>query len=471
MAERKPVKQKSITNQRTLYPSERRSAWTLAGIFGLRMLGLFMIYPIFALSAKQYAGASSETIGIALGIYGLTQALLQIPFGMASDRFGRKPLITLGLALFVVGSAMAAMAHSIDGLIVGRAVQGGGAVGAVILALAADLTRAEQRTKAIGIIGMSIGLSFVIALVTGPLINAWVGLSGLFWLTAIMGGVAIIVLWVLVPNVGHVRPHRDAGTNPGLLSGVLKSGQLVRLDLSIFMQHAILAALFLALPVLLRPEIGQGAALGWRFYLPVLAVALVLMVPFVVYAETRHHLKGVLIGSVFLIGLSLAALVFIPRTVWLSGASLVVFFSAFTLLEAVLPSLVSKVAPIAVKGTAMGTYSTAQFLGIFVGAAIAGWIEARSGSSSVILFTVGMAGLWLTILFGLHKPPHYSSRVVKLPDNANLSRLDERLLAIPGVIEAQIAVDEQAVYLKLDRGKLNESELLGAIGSPAMQTG
>ncbi len=449
---------------------ERRAAITLASIFALRMLGLFMIYPIFAIAARRYSGATAASIGLALGIYGLTQAGLQIPFGIASDRFGRKPLITFGLILFVVGSIIAALVHSVDGLILGRAVQGGGAVGAVILALTADLTRAEQRTKAIGIIGMSIGLSFALALVVGPLINGWVGLRGLFWLTAVLGVLAIVVLWVLVPTPGHIQHHRDAQTTPKLMMALIRDPQLLRLNASIFMQHAILAALFLAVPMLLKAEMGTGVNLGWMFYLPVLGVAFVLMVPFIIYAETRQHMKGTLLGAVGAILLSLAALRRAPAEVWISGIILTVFFTAFTLLEGLLPSLVSKVAPIAAKGTAMGIYSTSQFFGIFVGAALGGWIDHAAGGRAVILFVLALAVVWWLILLGLRRPPHYSTRVAAVPEPADPSRLAHELRQLPGVIEAVVVTGESSVYLKLDREKLDEAQL-GEVLSPTSGAG
>lgn len=446
-----------------LLPTERRAAISLAGIFALRMLGLFMIYPVFAVAAKGYAGASATTIGIALGIYGLTQACLQIPFGLTSDRVGRKPVITLGLLLFVAGSVIAALSHGIGGIIIGRAIQGGGAVGSVILALTADLTRVEQRTKAIGTIGVSIGFAFMVALVIGPVVNGWMGLSGLFWLTAVLGVGAIIVVWIGVPTPRQRFRHKDAGTAPAMIARVLKNSQLLKLDASIFMQHAILAALFLVIPVIVRHSLGIGAHLEWGFYLPIMVLAFVLMIPFVILAETRHRMKGTLLGGVIVIGGSLAMLLGLPGNQWIVGGALCAFFAAFTILEALLPSLVSKVAPIATKGTAMGVYSSGQFFGIFVGGALGGFVDHRYHTAGLLMLVLAASVLWFLMLLTLRRPPHYASRLVSLPEVSDPATLVERLQAIPGIIEAEVAQEEKAVYLKVNRQSLDEDRLSAAL--------
>ncbi|HEX5419375.1 MAG TPA: MFS transporter, partial [Gammaproteobacteria bacterium] len=243
--------------------TERRAAAALAGIFGLRMFGLFLLYPVFAPYARTLPGATPLLIGLALGVYGLTQAALQLPFGLASDRFGRKPVITLGLALFVGGSVAAALTHGIGGIIVGRAVQGAGAVGAAILALSADLTRVEQRSKAIGIIGIGIGLAFGLAMVAGPVVNGWAGLGGIFWLTAALGLAGLALLWIAVPNPAASRRHRETEAVPALLGRTLADGRLLRLYGSIFALHAMLAALFLVIPLFLLRDSALGGANEW----------------------------------------------------------------------------------------------------------------------------------------------------------------------------------------------------------------
>lgn len=445
--------------------AERRAAGSLAGIFGLRMFGLFLLYPVFAIYARRLPGASELTIGIALGIYGLTQAMLQLPFGMLSDRWGRKPVIAGGLLLFVAGSVVAALAHGIGGIIVGRAIQGAGAVGAATLALAADLTRPEQRTKAIGMIGGGIGLAFGIAVVAGPAVNAAAGLSGIFWLTAILGGAGLLVLWRAVPKPSHSRRHRSTEAVPAQLLGVLRDGSLQRLYVSIFTLHLMLAALFLVLPGLLGDVGGLSRRSEWLFYLPVLGIGLVLMVPGVIYAERHGRLKAVSLGAILALALT-------PLWLYLGGASLVplalvltVFFAAFTLMEALLPSLISRLARPESKGSALGVYSTAQFLGIFVGGALGGLLLQRAGRPGVFALVLAAGLLWLAFFAGLRPPRMLSSRMVsvRVGDAADAQRLAHALERVTGVEEAAIFADEDLAVLRIDKRQLDEAGLDAAL--------
>ena len=269
---------------------ERRASVSLAAIMATRMLGLFMILPVFALYAESLPDATPFLIGLAIGIYGLTQALLQIPFGMASDKYGRRVMITIGLVLFALGSVAAASADSLIGIIMGRALQGAGAVAAVIMALTADLTREAQRTKAMAIIGMSIGGAFTLALVVGPLLDHWIGISGIFWFTAALALVAIIILWTLVPEPAQSHMHHDAQLDPRLTASVLANTQLLRLDAGILILHAILTSIFLVVPFVLRDNLGIESNLHSWVYLPVFLLSAGAMVPFIIIAEKKRKM-------------------------------------------------------------------------------------------------------------------------------------------------------------------------------------
>lgn len=429
-----------------------------------------MIYPVFSVYGQGLTGATAATIGLALGIYGLAQALLQIPFGFLSDRIGRKSVITAGLVLFAVGSAVAAQSTSIYGVIIGRTLQGAGAVGSTILALNADLTREENRTKAMALIGMTIGMSFALAVVLGPVLNGWVGVPGIFWLTAILALIGILVLYVIVPQPTMVSRHRDAEPVPALFKRVLTNGELVRLDFGIFVQHAILTATFLALPLALK-EAGGFMGSQWLFYLPILAVSFVLMVPFIIIGEKHRKMKPVFIGAVAVATLGQLSLLLWHRNIWAIAIGMLLFFGAFNLLEASLPSLVSKAAPAQSKGTAMGVYSSSQFFGIFVGGAVGGWVLgafAPYGVTAVFGLSVVLALCWLVVSLTMPAPQHLSSRLVPIPRTQNREQrasLSERLLAIPGVAEAVIVAEEGVAYLKVDSHILDEQALADMEGS------
>ncbi|MGH8373563.1 MAG: MFS transporter [Gammaproteobacteria bacterium] len=382
--------------------TERRASFSLAGIFSLRMLGLFMIYPVFAVFAHKLPDATPTSIGLALGIYGLSQALFQIPLGMLSDRVGRKPVIAGGLVVFAIGSVLAAVSGSIYGIILGRLLQGCGAVGSTILALGADLTREQHRTKAMAVIGMTIGLSFVVAMVVGPVLNGWIGVPGIFWLTAVLAGLGILVLYATVPTPVESHLQREAEAVPALFRRVLTDPQLLRLDFGIFAQHAILTASFLAVPILLvRSGLHVGAE--WYFYLPLLLASVVVMVPCIIIAE-RGRMKGFFLGGVIAIGLSQLILLFAGGHLALVALGVLVFFSAFNFLEASLPSLISRMAPAESRGTAMGIYSSCQFFDMFVGGVGAGGVQSVWGLPGVFGFGLVIAALWALVSWSLKVP-------------------------------------------------------------------
>jgi MFS family permease len=392
---------------------ERKSINSVALIMCFRMLGLFMIFPVFTPYAQHLSGATPQLIGLALGIYGLTQACLQIPFGALSDRFGRKPIICLGLIIFAIGSIVAGCSHTIEGVIIGRALQGGGAIGSAAMALVADLTDDTNRIKAMAIIGMSIGSAFALAMIVGPLLNGVIGVPGIFWLTALSALVAIAILYLFVKNTSPTLtlpcpvPVRGEYTREGTKSfkQILTNKQLLYLDLGVFIQHAMLTALFLVLPLMLQQQLHLNNDRQWLFYLPVLLCAYVFMVPFIILAEKKQQLKGVFIGSIMVMLLTQLALWKFPLTLANSLITLTLFFTAFTLLEATLPSLVAKLAPAANKGAAMGVYSTSQFLGIFVGGLMGGWLFSRWGINAIFLGCALCYLLWFSIALGWQRFP------------------------------------------------------------------
>jgi len=364
-----------------------------------------MILPVLSLYTGDMVGATPLLIGLAIGIYGLTQAMLQIPFGMFSDRIGRKPVIAMGLLLFVIGSVIAALSdNNIYILILGRALQGAGAIAASIMALAADLTRESQRTKTMAIIGITIGMAFTIAFIGGPVLNIWLGLSGLFWVGAAFGLLAIVVLFTWVPQVSdvdHDEPHPEDKKESRNFIDVLKNADLLRLDASILVLHLIMTATFVVLPLALRDHANLTSEHHWKVYLPVMLLSIVFMMPFIRMAESqktgRNMGKQIFMGSVILLALSEFGLwQGYTSTIWLA-AMMLAFFTAFNYLEAALPSLVSRTAPSDCRGAALGVYSTSQFLGAFIGGTIGGWLYGKSGVGSVFLVNAILILIWLVI--------------------------------------------------------------------------
>jgi MFS family permease len=433
-------------------PHEFRAAAALAAVFSVRLLGLFMIYPVFAAYAGGLHGANSYLIGEALGIYGLSQGLLQIPFGLLSDRIGRKVMIALGLALFGAGSAVAAISTTIGGVIVGRALQGSGAVGSVILALVADLTGEDSRTAAMAMVGITIGASFIVALLAGPVVANFIGVAGIFWLMVALALVGILITQFVVPNPPRIRVHRDAETVPALLGAVLRNRELLRLDIGIFALHAMLTASFLVVPVLLRGTVGVAVHDQWMVYLPVLLISVAVLVPAIIVAEKYRRMKGVFVSAVMALVASQIMLFYGSGNLFVLLAALIVFFSAFNVMEASLPSLITKVAPPDVKGTAMGVYSSLQFLGIFIGGIIGGMAHQHSGSAGVFVLTTALAVIWLVAAAGMAQPSYLTTRLVPIAESklSDAPGLAAKLRQVPGVAEAVIIAEESVAYLKVD---------------------
>ncbi len=439
-------------------PTELRATLSLASIYGLRMLGMFLILPIFAIYATSLPDKpSSLMIGLALGAYGLTQALFQLPFGMASDKYGRKPMIYLGLAIFAIGSMVAAFAMNIEGIIIGRAIQGAGAVSAVVTALLADLTRDEHRTKAMATIGVTIGVAFALSLVGGPILNQWIGVPGIFVLTGLLTLAAIVVVKFMVPNPVRSNYHSDASAAPAKLKDVLRDSQLLRLNYGIFALHAAQMAMFVVVPFAIVQSSQMHENQHWQIYLPVVLVSFVLMVPAIIYAEKQSKMKVVFVSA---IGMMLVAQLMFAASIqyfWGIVASLTVYFIAFNVLEASLPSLISKIAPAAAKGTAMGVYNTSQSLGIFVGGALGGYLSHKLGFASVFIFCGVMMFLWLLLAFSMRAPLAIRTKMYTIDaiagemsiEQANLVRSE--LAKLAGVVEAVVLPQERTVILKIDK--------------------
>lgn len=443
----------------SLTAAEFRAITGLSGLYGLRMLGLFMVLPVMPLLLQEFEGATPVAIGLAVGIYGFSQAILQLPFGWLSDRFGRKPLIYFGLVLFALGSVVAALADSLLWLILGRALQGAGAVAGVLMALLADLTRDERRTQAMATVGISIGLAFIVAMAAGPWLAGWVGLSGLFWLTALLSCLGMLVIWRWVPTPPQVRRHLDAGVDPARMLDVLRHPQLFRLNFSILVLHLLLTGIFIAVPGVLVESGWSLPQHGW-IYLLTMLLGFVAMIPLIIIGEKGQKMKTMLLLAVLLLASGLLLLACeVGRYLLLPG--LWIFFIGFNLLEASLPSLISKQAPVEAKGTAMGIYSTAQFIGAFLGGIIGGWVLGDWGVTGVLVGAALLCLLWLLVLLGFQQPHHLSSRVIPLRKSSaeSLQQLQDELMKVPGVVEAVFLVEEATGYLKLDRQQLDESQL------------
>ena len=441
---------------------EWRVTAALAAIYAVRMLGLFMILPVFTLYAESLPDYSPALAGLAIGIYGLTQATLQIPLGMLSDKIGRKPVIIGGLLLFAVGSLLAAVANSLIGIIIGRTIQGMGAVAGPTMALAADLTREENRTRIMAIIGMTIGLSFMGGMVIGPIINQYAGVSGIFWLTMLLALFGIGLVLFAIPTPPYTKQHRDAGILRHYLTTALQNKALIRMNIGVFILHLVMTANFLVLPPIFEHDLNLPRIDHWRVYLPIFVGSFLLAIPLIIMAEKKRKIRSLLIGSTLAILIAeLLMAASYSHIVWLLAAFFL-FFVGFNFLEAIQPSLVAKYSDVSSKGTAMGIFSSAQFLGIFAGGSLGGLVNHQWGVSGVFLFSALVVAIWLIIALRLPTPSFYTNRLLKLRDELlmNPQQLEQNLLSTAGVKEVALAPDEQVAYLKVDKSTLDENALL-----------
>ena len=434
---------------------ERRSTFTLSSIFALRMLGLFMIIPVFAVAGQSYQYATPALLGLAVGVYGLSQALLQIPFSLLADRFSRKPLIIFGLLLFALGGAVAAMSETIYGVIIGRAIAGAGAVSAVVMALLADVTREENRTKAMATMGMSIGVSFVVAFSLGPWLTTLVGISGLFWVTTIMGLLAMLMLFMVPKTTRHHQNFKHGYVK--LLNQVLKMGDLNRLHVSVFSLHLLLTAMFIYVPSQLIGYAGIPLSKHGIVYLPLLLISLFFAFPSIILAEKYRKMRGIFLVAITGIITGLLILIFGYESKYILLTGLGLFFIAFNVMEALLPSWISKVAPIESKATAMGVNASAQFLGAFFGGTLGGQLLLLHNTTMGWSILSAIAIIWLFISFGLEQPRYLSSVVLRLPEDKQTDDWTSQLLAIRGIEEVVVMSEHQVAYLKVDKQQIDDA--------------
>jgi len=427
---------------------ERRAAISLALVFAFRMLGLFMLIPVFAIYGKDLVGFSPVWIGLAIGAYGLTQAVLQIPMGWLSDRIGRLPVMLLGLTLFAVGSVVAALAESVYGVTLGRILQGMGAISGAVLALAADVTREEQRPKVMAVIGATIGLSFAVSMIAGPALAAVGGLSAIFWFTAALALTGIVIVLTLVPKTQQQAIDSEALARPGFIWQLFCHPQLRLLNLGVLMLHLLLTAIFVVIPAQLLAD-GLAAPQHWQVYLPVFVAAFVLMVPLMILSMRRQQEKGYFLFAIGLLIVSL--LLMISQQLWLIAAALLVFFTGFNYLEASMPALVSRIAPAGQKGTAMGIYASLQFFGAFLGGVLGGSISGQFGAASLFALAGGIGLIWLFLATRMQVPQRAQRLSYKVSgvDDAAAKTLVRQLSSLSGVLEATVVVNEQRCYLKV----------------------
>ncbi len=442
---------------------EWRVTASLAAVYAVRMLGLFMILPVFALYAESLPGYTPALVGLAIGIYGLSQAIFQIPLGVLSDKVGRKPVIIGGLMVFALGSAIAAMAHSLWLIVFGRAVQGLGAVAGPTMALAADLTREENRTRIMAVIGMTIGMSFMGGMILGPIISGfhgW-GVPGIFWTTMCLAFAGILLVMFAVPTPVHSTQHRDAGVIKSYLSVALKNVALLRMNAGVFILHLVMTANFLVLPPIFEHDLGLPRVEHWKVYLPVFAGSFILSIPLIIIAEKKHKIRSLLLSSTVALIIAELVMALGYTHIGLLLAAFFLFFVGFNFLEAVQPSLVAKYSDVSTKGTAMGIFSSSQFLGIFAGGSLGGMINHTWGTEAVFLFSALVVGLWLILAVQLPQPTFYTSRVLRLDPLlfSDKERLLRELLAVAGVKEAVVVAEEGVAYLKVDKASLDEASL------------
>ncbi len=432
---------------------EKRAVFSLAGIFGLRIFGLFLILPVFALYATGLEHTTPFLIGLTLGAYGLTQALLQIPFGILSDRWHRKKAIVLGLLIFAAGSLIAGLSDSIYGVLLGRLVQGAGAISAAVIALMADLTREDQRTKAMAIIGVGIGFVFMASMILGPIFEQWVGVNGIFLFTAVAAILAIPVLLMITPDPQRVSQLEGQQTIKDQLIQVLQNPQLLKLDFGIFVLHCVLTAMFVVIPFTLIELGGLEKTQHWKVYGSVMVLGVIGMVPFLLISHQREKVQASMRSAVFILCAALLVLAININTSWWGVLiGLAIFFVGFNTMEAMLPSLISRIAPISSKGTATGVYSSAQFFGVFVGGALSGGLSGSYGYQAVMIFCFSLLLIWF--LVSLFTKPFilHERHLIKMgSDDPVLLRERLELLGnIQGVKEVVLLEDEPLAYIKTD---------------------
>ena len=461
-----------VTAQGSMSPTEKRATLSIAGIFSTRMLGLFMIFPVFALFAEaEFSEVTGLQIGIAIGIYGLTQALLQIPYGMLSDRYGRKPLMIAGMLVFMAGSVVCALAESIELMILGRAIQGMGAVAAVLMATVGDLVTEKYRLRAMSVVGITIGLSFTLSLIAGPVLASLFGVRGIFWIIGLLALIGILLVIFALPKIENQSFQREAETDSSHFGEILRNPQLLRLDLGVFILHAILTAMFIVVPLTLRDGAQLEVLSHWKLYLPVMLLSFLFMVPFILQAESRDRMKPVFAGAIGLLVLVQVGFMNFHEGFWVLFALLLIFFTAFNVLEASLPSLVVKLAPADKKGTASGVYSTSQFLGAAAGGVLGGYFHQYYGYTGDFAFTTVIGSIWFIAAITMQKPLPLSITSVPLKGVlvSEVEALQNKLLAYDGVYEVVVLPEENRIYFKVDRKIIGDEALSNYVEQSVVQ--
>ena len=435
----------------SLNSREKRAAVSLASVFAFRMLGLFMLMPVLAIYGQELSGFSPIWIGFAIGAYGLTQAVLQIPMGWLSDKIGRKKVIVGGLSIFAIGSIVAATADSMQMVTLGRGLQGMGAIASSLLAFASDLSRDEQRPKVMAVIGMSIGMSFAIAMLMGPMVAAAWGISGVFWLTAILALAGIFIVLFLVPKAVNKAPKGDTLASMSDIKKLIKNPQLARLDLGVMLLHLTLTTIFVVLPEQLIAK-GLAAPAHWQVYIPVLVLAFLFMAPVMIIAIRKEKEKQAYLGSIAVLALSMITMASGVDSILAMAACMLAYFVAFNFLEATMPALVSRLAPASQKGSAMGVYSSGQFFGAFLGGILGGYVAQSTTPQAVFAAAAVVGVIWLILAWNMQVPPRSKmiSLMTELSNEQQAQTLASRLVALPGVIEATVVCDENRSYLKID---------------------
>lgn len=442
---------------------EKRAALALALVFSSRMLGLFMLLPVFALYGTELAGFSPLWIGLAIGAYGLTQAILQIPLGWLSDRIGRRPVMLGGLALFALGSVVAALADSVYLVTLGRILQGAGAIAGAILAFAADVTREEQRPKVMAIIGASIGLSFAAAMVLGPLLAKAGGLSGVFWFTAVLACCAMLLVAFILPKSVSKAPMAETLALPQSLGAMLKHRQLLQLDIGVLLLHLMLTAMFVVLPSLLQ-QYGLASTQHWQFYLPLLLGSFILMIPMMIIAMRKAQEKAFFLLAIALLSSAMLLALLWPGF-WPLVAALLLFFIGFNFLEASLPALVSRLAPAGQRGSAMGIYSSCQFFGAFLGGALGGALLQHFSYQALFAALAVIGLIWLFVASTLQLPPRAQRLSLQLSVSSaeQAKTLAAQLTMLQGVQEVTIVLAEQRCYLKVSSAQFDTAQAQAVI--------
>lgn len=442
--------------------TEIRAAISLAAVYVLRMLGLFMVMPVLAVVAHDYADYSPLLLGLAIGGYGLTQALLQIPMGILSDRWGRKVIIISGLILFALGSLLAANADSLLGVVVGRFLQGTGAIAGAIMALAGDVSRESQRSKVMAIIGIAIGFSFYVALLIGPLIAEYGGIRGIFAVTAILATLCIPLVWLVVPNASNLAPSGDTLPVIKDIKTLFFDPQLRRLNMSVLLLHMLITLLFVQVPSLLSKQ-SWPLKDHWQLYLPVLILSIVSMAGLMMLARKQGQTKIIKL-SVLLLACAFAGLFLGAQHFFILALMVWLFFSAFNFLEANFPAMVSSIAPAGKKGSAMGIYASSQFFGAFSGGVLGGSLSSVFGAQGVFLFAAVICLIWLYLVSGLIGKEHLKRYTLGVDFKVHSTeKVGKLLINIEGVEDITIIPDENTVYLKVDSSKFQLSQAKQAL--------